>query len=168
MKNPLTQERLKSLLHYDLLTGQFTYTVKTCGKKPGDIAGFNASHGYRQICVDGVVYYAHRLAFLFMTGSFPAQIVDHINNNPQDNRWTNLREATRAENNRNSRLRKDNTTGYRGVIYSKGVGKYNAYISVDKKRHNLGTYDTAEEAGAVAQAARLKHFGAFAPKQPQQ
>lgn len=156
----MTQEKLRSFLHYDPETGVFTHLTKTIRREAGDEAGNINKLGYRVIYIHAKPYYAHRLAFLYMTGRYPHEVADHINGIRHDNRWCNLREATRSENIINQPLRKDNTSGYRGV-YPSGK-RFRALITVNKQRIRLGSYATAEEAGRVAQAARQHYFGAFA------
>jgi len=95
----LTTERLRELLHYDPETGEFH---KISGGRPGPIGSLDPA-GYRQIAVDGVLYKAHRLAVLYMTGEMPisALPVDHINRKRDDNRWCNLLVCTAVENSAN-------------------------------------------------------------------
>lgn len=158
MKN-ITQERLRSLLHYDSETGIFTYLQDGLHKKKGETAGYVGRNGYRAVKLDAQIYYAHRLAFLYMTGSFPENHVDHINHVRTDNRWCNLRPVTQAENNRNASKRKDNTSGYTGVSLSKGTMKWTASCSINGKRKQLGTFENKEDAAAAVAAAKLVHYG---------
>jgi hypothetical protein len=112
----LTQEYIKSILRYDPDTGFFTWLVRTGLRvQVGDVAGSIRPDGYININVNREKNYAHRLAFLYMTGSFPPDQVDHINGNPSDNSWKNLRSATRNENMRNTKMQKRNVSGLTGV-----------------------------------------------------
>ena len=140
-------------LSYDPESGHFTRN----GRRAGYI---NRSLGYVLISVRNKPEYAHRLAFLFMTGRFPDG-VDHINGDRSDNRWSNLREATQSQNMRNSRKRVDNNSGYKGVCYFKRTGKWLAYINVDRKRVHLGYHATAEAAHSAYNAASEKLHGQF-------
>jgi prefoldin subunit 5 len=150
----LNQEYLKSILHYDFETGLFTWLVnKSFRCKIGDIAGrFNDSM-HRCICIDGKQLYAHRLAWLWMTGEWPKNLIDHKDNNPSNNKWENLREATRSQNGKNSKVRITNKLGIKGI--SKNRSGYLVRIC-------LGTYDTIEEAIEVYNKAILKYYGEFA------
>ncbi len=95
----LTQAELKAVLHYDPETGIFTrYGHNKCGSK--------TYQGYIGIGIKRKTYYAHRLAWLYMTGVWPSKEIDHKNRIRDDNRWVNLREATRSMQSRNRRDRK--------------------------------------------------------------
>ena len=152
----LTYERLREVLHYDPETGVFTWLVRTSTRiKVGDVAAAADGRGYIVIGVDGVLYKSHRLAFLWMTGEWPPQFVDHINGVRDDNRWSNLRPATRSENNQNvRRARAGNRTGLLGVCrYRK---RFKAQIRVDGRNLCLGTFDTPEQAHEAYLAAKRR------------
>lgn len=158
MKKPnVTAERLRQELHYEPSTGQFTRVVACPGMRAGSPAGNMRENGYVRICVDQRDYRAHRLAWLYMTGEWPEQDVDHINGNRSDNRWLNLRSATRAVNCQNRRKAHSNnkSTGILGV--SKDRGRFAANIFIDGKKLYLGRYRTADEAEAVYLQAKRKH-----------
>jgi hypothetical protein len=167
MKRNITQERLKSLLHYDPLSGQFTRLVDGKHTKAGERAGYVKGSGYREIYISGDLYYEHRLAFLYMTGSFPEHQADHINHIKDDNRWCNLRPATSTENNRNTGLRKDNKSGVTGVSWCNGKQKWMASCHADGKTKYLGYFENIQEAAVVATSARQKYHGAFATNSSQ-
>jgi hypothetical protein len=162
MKPELTQDRLKELLHYDPETGHFTWRATSRNVAAGSRAGTIDSRGYRQISVDGKLRLAHRIAFLYMLGTFPPGDVDHVNQMKDDNRWPNLRSATRRENAGNKGLQKNNTSGHRGVSWDKRVGKWVAYGSCDGRVVHLGYFTSLEEAAEVAQKRREEYFGIFA------
>lgn len=156
---PLTQARLKELLHYDPETGIFTRKSGFGGRKKGTEAG-TLSKGYVNICVDGRGYTAGKLAFLYMTGSLPRSLVDHKDLNRQNNAWENLREATQSQNGWNSPRSKNNTTGFKGVWRKRD--KFAAEIMSNRKRVRLGSFATAEEAHAAYCAAANELHGEFA------
>lgn len=100
MFNSLSQVELKSQLHYDPDTGIWTWLapLKHSKMKPGDIAGRITQAERWQIRLAGEFYYASRLAWLYMTGEWPVDQIDHINRDRADDRWCNLREATHSQN----------------------------------------------------------------------
>jgi hypothetical protein len=154
----LTQEYLKSILEYNPETGIFTWI-----KRNGNIAGsFKKSNGYVIIRINKKDYRSHRLAWLYMTGSWPIYIIDHINgiNIPNFNAFSNLRELTYRGNSQNSNNKKynTNTSGYRGVYLKKSTGKYFALIYINRKQTHLGYFLTPEEASIVHEAARLEYY----------
>lgn len=148
----LTQARLKELLAYNPETGEFARHGKRCG---GPDVG-----GYILISVDGARHKAHRLAFLFMLGRWPEGDVDHANRNTSDNRWSNLREATRAQNCANAGARSNSKSGVRGVCLT--TRGWKAQIKVSGKNNHLGYFGSAEAASAAYKAAAQRAFGQFA------
>jgi hypothetical protein len=159
-KTNFTQQRLKELFHYDPDTGVFIRLVRTSNRiKVGDIAGSLDNHGHLVISVFDSKYLAHRLAWLYMTGEWPTNQIDHKNTIRDDNRWENLREATHSINTQN--LRKphcDNKTGFLGV--TQGRKGFRATIGLGKKDYHLGTFQTAELAHeAYLKAKRKLHAG---------
>lgn len=89
-----------------------------------------------------------------VTGKFP-EFIDHINHNKEDNRWENLREVTRTENNRNVPISKNNTTGITGISLHKPTKKYRAYISRGSKQIHLGLFESINDAVQVRQKALI-------------
>jgi hypothetical protein len=158
----ITQQRLRDVLGYDPETGVFTW-LRTKGSRAvaGSKAGRRARLGYIEIMVDRRRYQAHRLAWLYMTGRHPEHLIDHINMDPGDNRFANLREATHSQNKANALRHRDNSTGRKGVYRTAG-GRYHAMIGVTGKIHCLGTFATVEEAGEAYMTAAREHFGEFA------
>lgn len=152
---PLTAERLRELLHYDADTGVFTRLVSRKGFRAGGVAGSD-NNGYRIIVIDYKMYRSHRLAWLYMTGEWPRNDVDHINGTRNDNRFANLREATRSENMQNVRkAHSDNkSSGLLGVTFDKSQGKFMARIMLNGKYRYIGRYITAQEAHHAYLAAK--------------
>jgi hypothetical protein len=157
MMEDLTQERLKELLDYDPATGDFIRKVARGNRKAGSVAGTSRPDGYRQIMVDGRTYLSHRLAFLFMEGSFPPAFVDHINHKEADNSLANLRHATNKENGRHTAMHVNNSSGINGVSWNKRLGKWMACIRVDGKQIYLGITHDKEEARRWRKAAEVKY-----------
>lgn len=152
----LTQELLKKYLSYDPDTGLFVRLITTSRKaNAGLVAGRVDKQGYVRISVMGKHFKAHRLAFLYMTGSFPLMDVDHINGIRSDNRWVNIRDVPTTVNLQNIyKPQSIGSSGYRGVSFHKASGKYRATIRVDGKTKHIGAFSTASEAGAAYMKAK--------------
>lgn len=125
-------------------------------------AGSHRADGYVYITLAGRKLLAHRLAWLMAYGELPPENIDHINMDRSDNRIANLRSASVTDNNRNRRAQSNNTSGYKGVTFHKGTGKYHAKICVNKRRISLGYFDAAEHAALAYQKAAKEHHGDFA------
>jgi len=154
----ITQERLKQLTTYDPETGLLVCAMNRKGSKNkiGDVLGSLNKAGYIEVQLDGCKYLAHRLAILYVNGKMPDGVIDHINRNPADNRWINLRVVTQVENGHNqNRLPEHNKTGYVGVHHWNG--KYRAKLVVNKKQLHLGTFDDPVAASAAYEAAKQTH-----------
>jgi hypothetical protein len=156
----ITQAELKELLNYNPDTGVFTWNVSKPGRSFGSIAGTRHVNGYTHIQLNKKIYKAHRLAWLYVHGYFP-ECIDHINNDRDDNRIENLREATVTQNNHNSKLSKNNTSGIKGVSWHKKSMKWCATIGVYGKTIYLGLFDNLELAELVITEARNKYHGEF-------
>jgi hypothetical protein len=157
-KTILTQDRLQELLSYNPETGYFIW-AKNLGIriKAGDIAGTHDKDGYILIGIDCSRYKLHRLAFLYMTGSFPIDEVDHLNHVKDDNRWSNLRHATRTINQRNRVNQKNNTSGRNGVYWKKRTQKWHANICLAGKLYHLGYFNEFGDAVAARVKAEKEH-----------
>ena len=153
--NILTQERLKELLSYDPETGVFVWAKPTSSKiKIGAVAGTPHSEGYWYIHINYTKFLAHRLAWLYMTGEFPPNQIDHINRIKTDNSFLNLRAVTCSENQHNSGKRQNNKSGYKGVRYDKNSKKWKACIGLNSVLKHIGLFLTPEEASAAYLAAQ--------------
>lgn len=160
----LSADRLRELLHYDTETGVFRWKLKTSNRsnriKVGEPTGKKlSSFGYVRVGIDGVVYQAHRLAWLYVHGCWPSGQLDHINGCRSDNRISNLRDVPQTTNMQNIKVaRKDNKCGLLGV--STNGKKWSARIHVDGVAKHLGTFETKELAHqAYIEAKRLFHSG---------
>ena len=156
------QRWLHKQLYYDPGTGEFYWQVSGNGKSVGKIAGSLHHTGYIIIMVDKVNYPAHQLAWVYMKGEWPRYTIDHKNLNKADNKWENLREATRSQNKINGILYRNNTSGSKGVHWYAKKNKWTAHISKDGKKIHLGSFLTREEAAAAYARAAEKLFGEFA------
>lgn len=133
----LTADSLREIIHYDPETGEFRWIKPGQGREVGVgwIGASNKGNRYKRkmICINYKSYMAHRLAWLYVTGEWPKMDIDHINRNALDNRWVNLREATRKENSNNCSLRSDNKSGMAGVYWVKTMKKWRVEIYFDDK-----------------------------------
>lgn len=160
----LTQQELKSALSYDPETGVFTRIfIRGGGNRRylGEVVGGRDKDGYIVMRVNGKKYKAHRLAFLYMTGSFPKKLVDHIDRDPANNAWSNLREADDSDNARNRRMRSDNKSGYKGVHWNTKAQKWRATYMVRGRAITIGFYDCAKEANEHYIRETRRVFGEF-------
>ena len=129
--------------------------------KAGDIAGTLKSHGYLCVGINYNSYRAHRLIFLMHKGYLP-KTIDHINGDKLDNRIENLRAATVGQNQHNRKTNANNTSGYKGVSWSKAQKKWTARITLERKIIHLGYFANVEEAAEVVRKAREELHGSFA------
>lgn len=157
----LTLDRLKQLLSYSPTTGQWIWLRAHRKIKPGDRAGAKDA-GYWRIKVDGKSYKASRLACFYMTGEWPPGDVDHKNLDRGDDRWENIRPATRSQNRANTRPEVRNTSGYKGVSFSKQHKKWRVNLKKDGRTIFIGLFSTKEEGACAYATAAKAHFGAFA------
>lgn len=158
----LTQARLKELFTYNKTTGFFKYKISRGRCMHGDIAGSLSTRRYVRIRIDNIDYGAHRLVFMYITGEWPKDQVDHKNQIKDDNRWTNLRDCTPEQNQGNVPLRSNNTSGYKGVCWNKKTEMWISRISHKSKRISLGSFTCKHEAAGHYNNAALKYFGEFA------
>jgi hypothetical protein len=147
-------------LSYDPGTGVFLWLVnRTKTARAGTVAGSITSQGYQRIKIDGRSYKSHRLVWFYMTGCWPTEEIDHMDGIQSNNRWANIRQATRAMNRENQHAaRTDNASGLIGVSLTRG--KWQVRIQVAGKRKCLGTFTNPETAHAVyLESKRNLHQG---------
>jgi hypothetical protein len=154
----VTQEILKSRLHYDPETGIFTWIKSNNSSiSKGEVAGTLNHDGYIQIGINKKYYLAHRLAVLYMTGEFPEFEVDHIDHDRTKNNWENLRKVTGSENSMNLSVDVRNSTGVTGV-YKRKTGKpWVARITVNRKEKYLGSFVDFDDAVEARKTAEVKY-----------
>ena len=166
----LDQAYLKQRLDYDPSTGALTWKYYEHGGardalwnarfaevEAGSI--HSETGGYRRVLVsiDDKPYTASRLIWLYMTGSWPAGQVDHIDHDPTNNRWANLREVTFADNMKNRSKPRNNTSGVAGVCWIKQNSKWQARIRAGGKSVSGGCFEAFEDAVARRKELEVLH-----------
>lgn len=164
-------DELARLLDYDAETGILTWRRRSpsmmerpelcaCWNRQhaGRPAGTKNSHGYMSIRIGRRQIGAHRVAWLLSNGEIPGDHqIDHLNGVRDDNRLANLRLATVAENNRNMRLQRRNSSGLHGVAFSEQYQCFVSRITVNKKLVHLGHFPSLLDAAAARKSAELAH-----------
>ena len=142
------QDRLRSLFDYDPITGSLLN--KRLNKPAGFVlGGGNSTKKHWAVKVDGYVYTMQRVIWMWVYGEDPQELmVDHIDRDSLNNKLDNLRLVTRAQNRENSKLNKNNSSGYR-YVYRMGK-KWQAKIKIDGKIRSIGVFLTPEEAYQAA------------------
>lgn len=164
----LDRDGLMAALDYDPDTGLFTWKIRADKatnwntRWAGKLAGGYDKDGYHNIVVNGFGYKAHRLAVLFMTGEWPPEDVDHADLDAGNNRWSNLRLATRTDNNGNRAMTGNAASGFKGVYLIPSTGRWYSKIQRNDVGEYLGTFDTREEAHAAYVRAAERLYGEFA------
>jgi len=163
----LTAEILREVFDYDEHTGVMTWkkspanNSKLLGKEAGCPQANQYGKLYIKINVFKKRYLRSRLAFLWMTGHWPKECIDHINGDSLDDRWSNLREATVQQNNWNRKKRKKDLSLPMGVRKTPS-NKYSSRISCNKNEIYLGVFNTLQEASNAYQEKRKELFNEYA------
>jgi len=159
VKRDLTQEQLMGIFDYDHHKGQLLRRCFSKGLFIGlEVAGWDGADGYRHIEIAGISHLEHRLVWVYLTGFWPTDQIDHINKNRSDNRFPNLREVDNSENQKNTTLRSNNKTGIMGVHVRTDNGKWSVRITNRGSRYVLGSFDDFFEACCVRKSAEVR-FG---------
>jgi hypothetical protein len=153
----LTQDFVTSLFLYK--NDNLYWKKSKPGRQINKPAGTFNKKGYRYVMINGKLYLAHRLIFLMFNGYLPKE-VDHING--KSNNIKNLRPATHSQNCHNQGLKKTNTSGFKGVGWSKKYKKWRVRVTINSKEIDFGCFEDIELADLVAQEARNKHHKEFA------
>lgn len=159
-KHTITQEELKKKIYYNPKLGKFYWIEASGSASEGDEA-CAITNGYVTIKLNGKLFQAHRLAWLYKTGEMPIYNIDHINGIRTDNRFCNLRDATQSQNCMNQGISANNSSGYKGVSWHKKTGKWQVACKIKTKHYYLGVYDTAIQASRVYQEFAKTHHGNF-------
>jgi hypothetical protein len=162
----LTPEFLRSILSYDEETGLLHWRVRRGRFRAGEIAGRvragEAGKLYVFIEICDRAFRGARIVWVIKTGAWPDFEVDHKDGDGTNNRWANLRPATREQQTRNMKLSKRNTSGRKGVSWDAGRGMWKAYIRAGGPMINLGRYPTKEEAIEARREAEARLHGEYA------
>jgi hypothetical protein len=169
LQDALNAEQLRAALDYDPETGIFRWRIRADMPKKwntryaGTVAGRipKPREGYVVITVNNRSYRAHRLAWLYVTGEWPIGDLDHVNGKTGNNWFSNLREATRTQNNINQKCH--NRHGLKGIKIARS-GRWVAYIKAEGKLRHLGTFDDPQSAHEAYWIAAQHYFGEFARK----
>ena len=152
----IEHDRLLELIKYEPDTGNFVWVKSRPGVRAGSVAGSLDRTGYRFVKIDYESYLHHRLAFFYVMGKWPENEMDHKNGDRANNKWSNLREATRRQNAVNRKA----IAGLKGVEKQR-TGKWIARIRNGGKKLYLGTFNTALEAHQVYVAKAIELHGEF-------
>lgn len=152
---------VKSRLDYDPETGLLRWKAKKGSRRSGKIAGSDHSGGYRELSCNNYRMFAHQAIWAIMTGDWPDFQIDHRNGVRSDNRWDNLRAARQTQNSANMMRRRNNKSGYKGVVEN-AKGKFLAYIHTKGKTQYLGTFPTAQKAHQAYCDAAQSEWGSYA------
>ena len=156
LKNYSIQKHIKELIDYNPDSGLiYRKKIGSENKALGTVVK-RRGKSYLTVCFLGKIHYAHRLAFIFMTGIIPNEI-DHIDGNGMNNKWINLREVDRKNNCKNIRIRDDNKSGVTGVYFDKDRNKWASMISHSGKHFSLGRFENKELAIIARKNAEIEY-----------
>lgn len=169
----ITPDYIREILDYNPDTGIFTWKTRRIRPGRSNDANWNSRfagqpvalrqhrHGHYQIVIHCRNYMYHRVAWMHYYGVDPGSHLDHVNGDPTDNRIANLRLATPSQNMMNQKRRTDNTSGVKGVSWSKKERKWYAYITVGKKMKGIGRFHNFDQAVDARRAAQAEMHGEF-------
>ena len=156
---PFLVEYLKNILDYDLQSGEFIWKVRLSIRiEIGQKAGYKTKRGYIYIGIDNKIYKAHQLAWYYVTGEWKK--IDHRNQVKCDNRFENLRPATKSQNGANRGKTKNNKSGIKGVSWHQQSQKWESSIMKDGKRYRK-FFDSKEEAAEFYRQTAIELYGEF-------
>ena len=165
--NPIkiTQEQLKKIVSYNAELGELYWKEHRenifVGCRVGCVVPRKGCKTkYLQTKLFGKTYYIHQLIWLFETGDLPEDELDHRDRNGLNNKFANLREATRSQQNMNKAAQKNSASGITGVTPFKN--KWQASIKIDGHKHHLGTFSDFDKAVEVRKIAEKTLFKEFA------
>jgi hypothetical protein len=179
----LTAELAKRLLDYNPISGELFWKARTpdlfknkrvaeghcewwnskySGKIAYSLVDNNKNYKRSRITLLGKTYFSHRVIWLIQTGKWPDNEIDHIDMNSNNNKWNNLREASRSQNAANRKISPINTSGFKGVYLNKSKNYWYAQIRISGKLTHLGIFPSKEEAAKAYTDMAEKVFGEYA------
>lgn len=178
MNMKLTQSEIRKYLTYNQFTGEmfwnkltpndFKHTIrpkqfcnawntKYANKKAGCKHESSPGYFYEVLRFKQKNYKLHTIAWIYVTGKYPKYQIDHIDCNACNNKFSNLRDIPQPKNMLNTSLRSNNTSTVKGVSWCKERNKWEAYITVDKKKINLGRHTNFDDAVLARFGAEQKY-----------
>lgn len=159
----LTKERLQYLFQIEEC-GTITRLVANSNASfPGETVGTRRPDGYLEGSVDGRLYLAHHIVWIYFNGQVPEGMeIDHRNRNKSDNSISNLRLVTKSQNAWNASLRSDSTSGWKGVTFNKKGQMWYAQIQAHGKRRHIGQFTDPLDAASAYNLAAYQLHGEFA------
>jgi len=164
MTKHIDPELVRAYFDYDPETGILKNKVQRGprgrrGEEAGtiDYSGPDCDKPYFRVRMEGSIYYAHRIIWVWMTGDQP-ETVDHIDGNGLNNRWENLRNVSFLKNGQNQKIHTTNTSGASGITFRKDSGRWRARITSQGKPISLGSFKTKDEAIVARKAAETKYW----------
>jgi len=161
-RQKISHDELLRVLNYEPETGNFYWKVPRLKNKipAGSLAGTTRKCGRKQIGIDKITYQSSILAWFYMTGKWSDMLIDHIDRDESNNRFSNLREATNQENLYNNR-HKVGKSGCKGVYWDKKLQKWRARIRFENKHVHLGYYFNKDDAITASTSFRKENHGEF-------
>lgn len=156
----IAQQRLKELFTYNEGGFLLNKVRRSQRSKIGEIAGYINTPGYRKIQIDGKLYSASRLIWLYHNGYLP-EFLDHIDNIRANDKIDNLRPCTINQNNFNRSMNSNNKSGFKGVCWHKPSRLWHASIKINKELRYLGLFWDKEVAAQIVMIERVNNHGEF-------
>lgn len=163
-RNPLPEaEYLRSLFTYEPGTGLLQWKIDRSNKRAGDPAGARRGEvGYLQVSIDNRLYRVHLVIWKMVTGEEPENFIDHEDTDKGNNRWLNLRDATKSQNQANIGLTARNTSGFKNVRWYKAYQKWAAQFTKEGVCYFVGYFDDVNEAAAALRKRYVEVYGEYA------
>ena len=158
MYKGITHAEVMERLKYIKETGALVWNKPLSNRcKKGTEAGWGCARGHREVAIRNARFKTHRLVWFYVTGEVPTQEIDHINQDPSDNRFENLREVDRTTNARNCPKQKNNKSGHTGVTWFKPASLWQAVIWHKSKMVHLGYYKNKTDAINAREKGKVQY-----------